>query len=349
MSVHGVLTIARLELLQRVRGARWVVVLVAWVCVIAGVTGLSWLGLRKAGDEQLGSTVYDVVLFFVLGLGMLVMPALTSTSVNGDRDQGVLATLQTTLLSAADIVLGKLLAAWLIALAFLATALPFLLFGYVKGGVDLLGALRSLVVIVVVLAVVCALGLMFSTLTARPVGSAVLTYLTVAGLCFLTTIVFGMLAFLVSGEEERQVYGVDYITEGSVSDTQPRCTTRTEVRETVHTERIWPVLALNPFVIVADAAPQGDDEAEGMSGFTPLRWISQGARLAKAGPQETIDECWTGDAMPADSLTEGADDAGPVWPYGIAFLVLIGGGATAVAVQRTRTPVRRLPSGTRIA
>ena len=53
MSVHGVLTIARLELLQRVRGARWVVVLVAWVCVIAGVTGLSWLGLRKAGVMRL--------------------------------------------------------------------------------------------------------------------------------------------------------------------------------------------------------------------------------------------------------------------------------------------------------
>lgn len=349
MSIHGVLTIARLELLQRVRGARWVVVLVAWVCVIAGVTLLSWLGLRQADEEQLGSTVYDVVLFFVLGLGMLVMPALTSTSVNGDRDQGVLATLQTTLLSAADIVVGKLLAAWLIALAFLATALPFLLFGYVKGGVDLLGALRSLVVIVVVLAVVCAVGLMFSTLTARPVGSAVLTYLTVAGLCFLTTIVFGMLAFLVSGEEDVQVYGVDYSAEASASDSAPECQTRTERRTVVHTERIWPVLALNPFVIVADAAPQGGDGSPGMGGFTPLRWISQGARIAKAGPDEVRDECWSGDALPADDLTERADEAGAVWPYGIAFLVLIGGGATAVAVQRTRTPVRRLPSGTRIA
>ena len=42
--------------------------------------------------------MYDVVVFFVLGLGMLVVPSLTATSINGDREQGVLATLQTTLL-----------------------------------------------------------------------------------------------------------------------------------------------------------------------------------------------------------------------------------------------------------
>ena len=46
------------------------------------------------------------------------MPALTATSVNGDRDAGVLATLQTTLLSAADIIVGKLLASLVMALTF---------------------------------------------------------------------------------------------------------------------------------------------------------------------------------------------------------------------------------------
>lgn len=347
MSPNGIATVARLELMQRVRGARWFVVLVAWIAVIGGVTLLSWLGLRRSDDAELGATVYDVVLFFVLGLAMLVMPALTSTSVNGDREHGVLATLQTTLLTPADIVLGKLLAAWLIALAFLATALPFLLFGFVKGGVDVLGAIRSLLVIAVVLAVVCAIGLMFSTLTARPVGSAVLTYLLVAGLGFLTTIVFTMSAFLVSGREDVQVYGVDYSTvDETTAESMPPCETYTASRQVVHTERIWWVLALNPFVIVADAAPRGSGDLV-TGGFTPLRWISQGVRYAKAGPQEPVRECWS-DAQPS-GFEDIARRGGPVWPYGLGLMTLVGVGATAVAHQRVKTPVRRLPAGTRIA
>jgi ABC-2 type transport system permease protein len=34
-----------------------------------------------------------VLTFFVLGLSMLIMPSLTATSINGDREHGVLATL----------------------------------------------------------------------------------------------------------------------------------------------------------------------------------------------------------------------------------------------------------------
>lgn len=346
MSLNGITTVARLEIVQRVRGARWYVALAAWVLVIAGVSGLSWLGLRSSEIVGKGATVYDVVLFFVLGLSMLVMPALTSTSINGDREHGVLATLQTTLLSPADIVLGKLLAAWLIALCFLATALPFLVLGFVLGGVDALGALRSLVVIAIVLAVICAIGLMFSTLTARPVGSAVLTYLTIAGLCFMTVIVFVMSVFAVTTEREVEVYGYPSVEDGAVSDGPPAeaCTTYTATRQQVRTDRTWWILALNPFVVVADAAPKSSDLTRG---FTPLGYISLGVRSAKAGPQEPVNECWGEGSF--DPELSPAREEGPVWPYGLALLTVIGAGATAVAVRRTRTPVRRLPSGTRIA
>lgn len=346
MSLNGIMTVARLELLQRVRGVAWIVALVVWVAAIGGVTLLTWLSVGTNPNADVGGTVYDVVLFFVLGLAMLVMPALTSTSVNGDREHGVLATLQTSLLTATDIVLGKLLAAWLIATAFLGTALPFLVLGYLSGGVDILGAIRSLVVIVVVLAAICAVGLMYSTLTARPIGSAVLTYLSVAGLCFLTVIVFTMGLFLVTDKQaEVQVYGTDYRTAQPQTSSVPECTTYTAKRDVMHTEILWPILAVNPFVIVADAAPRGGEGDDLLSGFTPLRWISQGARYAKAGPQEPVDECWSD----GEESTSRADKAGPVWPYGVGLFVLFGAGATAVAVARTRTPVRRLPSGTRIA
>ena len=49
------------------------------------------------------------------------------------------------------------------------------------------------------------------------------------------------------------------------------------------------------------------------------------------------------------SDVQGALDSAPVWPYGLAFLLVAGAGATALAGRRLRTPIRRLPNGTRIA
>ena len=68
---------------------------------------------RSALDTgSAGPLLFGAVTFLVLGLGLLVTPTLTSTAINGDRNAGTLATLQVTLLSPAEIALGKLLAAW---------------------------------------------------------------------------------------------------------------------------------------------------------------------------------------------------------------------------------------------
>ena len=381
MSWHGIKTIAALELRQRLRTSRWPVVLGIWVLLIAGVSGLSYWATNDP-DLRSGSAMYDIVVFFVLGLSMLIVPSLTATSVNGDREHGVLATLQTTLLTPWDIALGKLLSAWVVALAFLATALPFLAWAWFEGGVSGGRIALSLLVLVLVLAVVCAIGLMFSTLTARTVSSAVLTYLTMGALVFGTTIGFGLSVFLVTDEEQQQVYGIpenwwethqpafdpsdpnltpeqiEEIQKTQLQPTRADCTTFTRKASVAHTERIWWMLPLNPFVVVADAAPSQPAKDNGIysSGFTPMRWISAGARAARNGPSDVHDEC---SGYLINETPQGSDDGGdplsdaldsaPVWPYGLAFLLVAGAGATALAGSRLRTPVRRLPNGTRIA
>ena len=383
MSWHGIKTIAALELRQRLRTSRWPIVFGIWVLLIAGISFLSYWATNDP-DLQSGSAMYDIVVFFVLGLSMLIVPSLTATSVNGDREHGVLATLQTTLLTEWDIALGKLLSAWVVALAFLATALPFLAWAWAEGGVSGGRIVLSLFVLVLVLAVVCAIGLMFSTLTARPVSSAVLTYLTMGALVFGTTIGFGLSAFLVTQQEKQQVYGIpdtwweqhqppafdpadpnltpEQLEEIQKSQRQPTradCTTFTRTSTVAHTERIWWMLPLNPFVVVADAAPSEARKDNGLyaSGFTPMRWISAGVRAARNGPSDVHDEC-TGYIVnePMQGSDEGVDDplskaldTAPVWPYGLAFLLVAGAGATVLAGSRLRTPIRRLPNGTRIA
>ncbi|MEI2775126.1 MAG: ABC transporter permease subunit [Tetrasphaera sp.] len=364
MSGHGIRTVARLELKQRVRAARWPIVLGLWVVTIAAITGLTWASVNDRQFDQ-GPALYDVVTFCVLGLGMLVVPSLTATSINGDREHGVLATLQTTLLSAGDIVVGKLVAAWTVAMIFLATAVPFLTLAWLAGGLGIGAVALSLVVLATVLAVICAIGLMFSALTARPVASAVLTYLTVAALTVGTVIGFGLAYFLVAQEETVQVrqvrddFWMDFERQQPKPETEEElqnwhppeptaadCVVTSEQRTVGHTERIWWLLPLNPFVVVADAAPRAAARADDGGAFTPMKWISDGVRTAKAGPPEVYDYCSQQVLGTGDTTTP---KSGPVWPYGLGFLVLAGVGATTISRARVRTPVRSLPSGTRIA
>ncbi len=378
MSWHGIRTVATLELRQRVRTSRWPIVLVVWVGLIGLVTFLSYWATN---GEQLrsGEAMYDIVIFFVLGLAMLIVPSLTATSVNGDREHGVLATLQTTLLTHWDIALGKLAAAWAISLAFLVDVRCRSWPGRgSRAGVSGGRIVLSLLVLVLVLAVVCAIGLMFSTLTARPIASAVLTYLTMGALVFGTLIGFGLSAFLVTETDQQQVFGIpdnwyethqppaidpadptltqDQIDQINKSGqpTAADCTTFTRKTRVAHTERIWWMLPLNPFVVVADAAPSEPRKSNQAfaSGFTPMRWISGGARMARNGPDLVVDECAMQTSMDGTGYVDPAEAAlrsGPVWPYGLAFLLVIGGGAAVVAGRRLRTPIRRLPNGTRIA
>jgi ABC-2 type transport system permease protein len=48
---------------------------------------------------------------------------------------------------------------------------------------------------------------------------------------------------------------------------------------------------------------------------------------------------------------DGRDDwpTSPVWPYGLAFNLLLGAGSVLITVRRLQTPMRELTRGTRIA
>lgn len=388
MSLQGIKTIAVLELRQRLRTSGWPVVMGIWFVIIGAVAGLTWWAVSsQAGDPATtlagdrGTTLYDVVLFFVVGLGMLVVPSLTATSINGDREHGVLATMQTTLLTSADIVIGKLVAAWAISLAFLLAASPFLVWAWIAGGVEIGRMLLAVAVLASVLAMICAVGLMFSTLTARTISSAVLTYLTVAVLTFGTVI-----AFLISMPilATQQTVRVKVVPDSWYQQNQPAnpdektiieptaadCVYVSREQSVLHTERTWWLLALNPFVVVADAAPSR--KPVNFLGFEPLQLISDGARTARMGVQtESLNECWPEQAVASLGVQPEAgvsDEAAQqqfqaqeqlqrerlnkvhaLWPYGFVFLGILGAASTWVAVRRLRTPIRRLPRGTRIA
>ncbi len=351
----GIRLIVGLELRQRVRGVAWYVLLGVFFVIIGLVTVLLWFA-TNAADAGGGGT-FSTIIFFVLLLGSLVSPALSGNAINGDRESGVLATTQVTLISTGQLVLGKFIAAWLTALAFLAAALPFLLFAVVLGHVSIGTIAVSTLVLALELGVIAAIGVGLSGIQVRPLFSIVTTYLVIAALSVGTVIVFG-LAGLATQSPATSTY-TSYDWDNAPSDEangEWSCTAPVVTEYSVpRFDHYWAVLAANPYVVLADAAP-GSFDASG-NPRDLFGWIAVGVRSAQHAPElHTVsDDCASG-LGPNDNRTGDYESAEqiynrsvPSWFVGLSIHVLLGAGALFWAMRRTDTPAARLPTGSRVA
>lgn len=355
-------TIVQLELRQRIRSVAWLV-LVSVVFVLVGiVTALLWFSITAfGGDIAASAGVYSTIIFFVLLVGTLVTPAISGAAINGDRDAGTLATTQVTLASANQIVLGKFLAAWTVALTFLVASLPALLFTLIAGGVpgDTLAA--SLGVLVLELGVVAAVGVGLSGLMTRPLFSVVTTYLVVAALSIGTLIAFTLGGLAFQSQQTQTYIGIDYSVGGEFDPVtglpeeivclEPDVYTYTVPRF----DYVWGILAANPYIVLADAAPTTFDN----NGFPQDLFgsIALGVRSAQLTPElnSVTDECA---AALAGDLSGGYefetpqqifDRTVPSWFVGLLIHLVLAAAALAGAIARTRTPAGALPTGSRVA
>src|SRR5450631_110945 len=159
------------------------------------------------------------------------------------------------------------------------------------------------------------IGLMFSSLTARTVTSAVLTYLAVAALTFGTVISFLISMPILATQQNVRVKVVldqsaNPDANNTTGPTTADCGFVTREQSVLHTERTWWLLALNPFVVVADAAPSR--KPLNYLGFEPLQMISDGARSARMGiaapDSGIVNECGPELAPSQAQLTTGGPD-----------------------------------------
>jgi ABC-2 type transport system permease protein len=366
MTVDGVRAVARQEFMQRIRKGRWRWLLAAWFVVLLGVTVLIRLALEDVGEEIVpyrGAVMYGGLMLLVLSLALLVVPAVAAQSVNGDRERGVLATLQVTRLSAVEIALGKFAAAWGTTLVFLALTAPLVLWCLGEGGVDGESVLVVTVVMAVLLGTVCAVALALSAVLSRSTTSSVLSYLSVFALTLGTLIVFGLATAVTQEKITRSASEFG----GSPGETW--------VERRARTDRVWWLLAPNPFVVLADSAPfrprcyvpdgfvgfEGQTRQEIIrdcddSGIDPLGAIGRGVRELRRPPYD--DPGFR--AVPFDAETEERllaqqrerereRDNRPVWPTGLAMNLLLGAASLFVATTRLRTPARTLARGQRVA
>ncbi|OLB79365.1 MAG: hypothetical protein AUI14_10425 [Actinobacteria bacterium 13_2_20CM_2_71_6] len=312
MTAHGVLLVVRQEFRVRLRTGRWRWLLGSWVVVIGLFTLL--LNMALIGiDGPKGVPLFGGLMLFVLALVLVVSPALTAQSVNGDRERGTLATLQITRLSATEIALGKLLAGWGVGLVALALTLPFVGWALLEGGMTILRTIVVLLVVALLIGVMCAIAMALSALLARSITSALLSYVAMFALTVGTVVAFGLSASVVSGGRSNG------------------------------TERVWWMIAPNPFVILADATPAlpptYDKEGHAIpQPYDPLGEMGRGVRSLRDTSYYTYDEFGSHHEPPP-----------PVWPYGLAFDLLLGIGAVWITARRLRTPAQNLPRGVRVA
>jgi ABC-type transport system involved in multi-copper enzyme maturation permease subunit len=319
----GIALVARHEFRVRLRTGRWRWLLAIWVVVLALFTMLLSMALITSGAKP-GVPLFGGLMLFVLALMLIISPALTAQSINGDGERGTLATLQVTRLTPAQIALGKLAAGWAVGLVALALALPFVGWSLIQTDVGVLRAVVVLAVVALLIGVVCAVCQGLSALVARSITSAVLSYLVVFALTVGTLIAFGLaLPLTTEHARGRSEDGTEYTT----SQARP--------------DRVWWLLAPNPFVVLADAAPRLPARRDPAGGdfrpepFDPLGAVGREARrLREPAGSVAFDE-------PRDSK--------PVWPYGLGFDLLLGAGAVWVSVRRLQAPARTLAKGVRVA
>jgi len=350
-TVSGILTVARLELRLRIRAGRWRWLVGAWFLVLLLVTWLVRNAARQQNvlgdleqDRTLGAVMFGVVVLVVLALALLVAPALSAQSVNGDRERGTLATLQVTRLRAGEIALGKLVASWGTALLFLAVTLPLALWCWAEGGLSVLRIAGVYLVTALLLGVVCAVSLGLSALLARSTTSGVLAYLTVFALSVGTLIAFGLLT--ASTQQDITV------TSRGCDESGANCQ-ETEYETTVaRPDRTWWLLAPNPFAVLADSAPEGPvrrvtlpdgQVVEEQVSVDALGSMSRGLHRIRAVPREVRTGYGSEFRVP-DGVT-----GGPVWPLGLGIDLALAGAGIWVTVVRLRTPTRKLARGQRIA
>ena len=351
--LDGTGEIVSLELRQRVRGVAVYVLLGIFVGLILIVTILLTIALNGFGALNAGGAgIFSAIIYFVLLLGTLVAPALSGNAVNGDRDAGTLATTQITLVTTGQLIVGKFLAAWVLALAFLAAAVPFLIYAAIAGKLGAGTIVVSILVLALELGVVAAVGVGLSAVIDRPLLSVVATYLVVAALSIGSLIAFTLGGLVV---QTRTTVESNYPIDVDANNVVVTCSSDPPyTSQQPRFDYFWGFLATNPYVVMADAIPTTYDDTG--NAIDLFGFVKVGVRTAQipAAQQMPQSMCIVGEIYddPYDDYPtskETIDSTVPGWFVGLGLHLLLAAAALVFGWMRTRTPAGRLPRGSRIA
>ncbi len=194
------------EMRSRMRGLRAFLVLLAYLILLSIAISLVYLAFAASSNiattsstdtqQAMGKTIFGVVVLMELIVVTMISPALTAGAIASERERQTFDLLCTTLLSARDLVIGKLTSAMSFVLLLILAAIPLQSMAFLFGGVELSEILISIIVLIVSALAFNTIGLFFSSFIRRTLVSTVVSYIASIMLIFgLPFLLFVLLIF----------------------------------------------------------------------------------------------------------------------------------------------------------
>ena len=192
------------ELRSRMRGPRAFLLLTIYLTILSLVALLLYAALAvntgpdlNAG-QRIGKGLFLVIAVVALIEVCVITPALTASSIAGEKERQTYDLLVSSLLSPWQIVLGKLASALAFGLLMVLAVVPLMSLAFLFGGVSLAEILIALVGLVITAVFYAAVGLFWSSIMGSTLGATSFSLgsiiLMLGGIPFLAgifTLIFG--------------------------------------------------------------------------------------------------------------------------------------------------------------
>ena len=373
----GASLVTRIHLLGlwRSRGHR--AALISWVVTIYLLLGLGWAATGGAAGVLLG-----LLSFASLSVGLCVAPTVAASRLARDRDAGILPFLQVSDVRPGGLALGAWCSGVAAPVVVLLSTLPALAAATYLDDAGWAPLAQSLAVQVVVVGALASLGVLAATRSRTRLVALAASYVGV-GLLAVGTLIAYALASSATIETVRLPVRVAAATllaptpaptgspgpsatpgatpttptgaptasespDAASAPDEDGCVVVTQDVERYRPDRVWGFLALNPYVVLADALPgsPGTDPGSGLARTTPVEALSASIRRTRMPPGDAVVEnCIrrSAAARAQDATTQtSAATGGPVWPIGVAALYGLGAGSLWLASRGLRTPADRV-------
>ena len=199
------------ELRGRMRGGRAFLVLTVYLSVLSCGISLAFLPLTSgslapgydlAMRQYVGKGIFGLAVLIQFITISFIAPGITAGAIASEREHQTFDLLRTTLLTARELVHGKLLAALSFLFLLLLAAFPIQSLAFLLGGVEMEEIIIAGLMLITTSLALSAVGIFFSSLLKRTLASTVLAYavsfFTVAGLPMLLMLLITIASPLVA-------------------------------------------------------------------------------------------------------------------------------------------------------
>ncbi len=173
------------DLKTKMRGWRTPILLSIYLLFLTGVLYLFFLAndqiIHRYGSgsftPRIAVNAYNVIAIFQFALLMLIVPALTSTAISGERERQTLDLMLCSDMSTWSIVIGKLVVSIAHIMFLVVASLPVLGMVFMFGGISFGEILLLFIFYILTALMVASLGVFLSTVFKKNATSIITTYI----------------------------------------------------------------------------------------------------------------------------------------------------------------------------